>query len=158
VSMRKEIYSRFEAKVALIPFSECHWWTGALAGGGYGSIRDGVMRPAHRVAYELYKGPIPEGLVVMHSCDNPACVNPRHLSVGTQQDNVDDMFRKGRECVDREWTAGERNGRAKLTTQQVLEMRARVAGGEKQRDMMAEYGLSEGLVSMIIRRKRWSHI
>lgn len=76
---------------------ECHLWTGHTAGNGYGSIRteDGP-RYAHRVAWELANGPIPDGLYVLHRCDTPRCVNPAHLFLGTAKDNSDDCWRKGR--------------------------------------------------------------
>lgn len=78
----------------------CWNWTGRLDRDGYGMV-DGVLRKnygqrAHRVSYQIYKGDIPNGLVVLHSCDNPSCCNPDHLSVGTQADNVKDAQMKGR--------------------------------------------------------------
>ena len=71
----------------------CWMWTAGRDGDGYGSYRN---KRAHRVAWQLTRGPIPDGLVVCHSCDNPACVRPDHLFLGTQQDNIQDMLRKGR--------------------------------------------------------------
>lgn len=89
---------RWEANVERVK-SGCWEWTGGKNRGGYGQLRvDGGRNktPAHRFSYELHVGPIPEGMKVCHSCDNPGCVNPDHLWVGTQADNVHDMMAKGR--------------------------------------------------------------
>ena len=86
--------------------SGCWNWTGAIHRNGYGKFgrRDGDRQRtdgAHRVAWEVLIGPIPDGLHVLHKCDNPCCINPEHLFVGTNQDNVDDMMAKGRHGSDR---------------------------------------------------------
>nr|MBA3891683.1 HNH endonuclease [Gemmatimonadaceae bacterium] len=96
----KSIQARFLAKVRM--GASCWIWIGAKNPAGYGQLRIksamGGFRIslAHRLSYELYVGPIPTGLVVMHSCDTPSCVNPAHLSVGTQADNLRDAGTKGR--------------------------------------------------------------
>jgi hypothetical protein len=77
--------------------TDCWEWQGGKQNIGYGMIRDeNKMRTTHRVSYEEHKGPIPKGLCVMHSCDNPICCNPAHLSLGTHKQNMQDMFAKGR--------------------------------------------------------------
>ncbi|MFA8692963.1 HNH endonuclease signature motif containing protein, partial [Escherichia coli] len=77
--------------------NQCEIWQGSKTKGGYGlRYYQGKVQLAHRVSYKLNKGEIPEGLVVMRSCDNPSCVNPEHLSLGTQSDNRKDCLDKGR--------------------------------------------------------------
>ncbi len=92
---------RFLAKINSATLTGCWLWTGHRFSTGYGcfEVTDAGKRKkfgAHRYSYEYFKGPIPPGLVVMHSCDNPPCVNPDHLSLGTHSDNITDMHRKGR--------------------------------------------------------------
>lgn len=88
--------TRFESKFYVTP--GCWIWTGSKNTGGHGQFTVcGKCITAHRVSYELYIGPIPEGMWVLHKCDNPPCQNPDHLFLGTRQDNVDDMVRKGRQ-------------------------------------------------------------
>ena len=96
---RTPIEVRFWAKVDVRGDDDCWEWTGCRKPSGYGQLNLGKGKPrgaAYRLSYEWAKGPIPEGQVVMHSCDNPPCVNPAHLSVGTQRDNALDMVSKGR--------------------------------------------------------------
>jgi hypothetical protein len=132
----------------------CWPWIGSLDTRGYGSIgADGgkpLMR-AHRVTYELTVGPIPPGLFVCHTCDNRACVNPRHLFVATQRENMRDMLRKGR----RHSSAGERHPRVKLSTAQVLAIRA---DQRQTKDIIAAYGISKSTVRGIKRRQTWRHL
>ena len=88
---------RFNNKYIINEQTDCWEWQCATNNIGYGFFRDGdKMRTAHRVSYELFKGPIPKGMVVCHKCDNPKCVNPDHLWLGTMQDNYNDMVSKGR--------------------------------------------------------------
>ena len=95
--IRKELHERFMNKIVINELSGCWEWQAAKNNIGYAFIRDGnKMRTAHRVSYELHKGDIPRGLCVCHSCDNPMCVNPDHLWLGTHKDNLTDMKLKGR--------------------------------------------------------------
>lgn len=122
-------------------------------------------RAAHRIAWELIYGPIPpgndhHGTCVLHRCDNRACVNPDHLRLGTQQDNIADMKRKGRASriirPVKNRARGERSGSAKLTYVQVEEIRERYSGGNvRQKDLATEYGVSQTLISAIVRREIW---
>lgn len=92
------LFEKFMSKVDHCQDTDTCWpWKTSLDTSGYGQMRiNRVMRKANRIAYELFVGPIPNGLCVLHSCDNPACVNPSHLWIGTQQDNGTDKARKGR--------------------------------------------------------------
>src|SRR5690606_6189427 len=93
-------------------------------------VRNGIRRQLSRYIYEECFGAIPEGHVVMHKCDNTKCINPEHLNVGTQSDNVRDMFNKGRYKRRKPWPKGEKSGRAKLTEEQVREIKKRLKNGE----------------------------
>jgi hypothetical protein len=97
---RRALTQRFWAKVKIGAADACWEWQGFRLPKGYGTIgvggRAGGKQLAHRVSYELEYGLIPEGLLVCHSCDNPPCVNPKHLYVGSYADNLTDMHRKGR--------------------------------------------------------------
>ena len=92
------LQERFDAKVSPEPTSGCHLWTGGIFGSGYGAVWDGGRHlGAHRLAWELARGPVPAGLCVLHRCDNPPCVNPSHLFLGTKGDNNRDKISKGRD-------------------------------------------------------------
>lgn len=132
----------------------CWFWKSARRSDGYGAFTvDRRQVSAHRHSYALSKGSIPAGMVVMHSCDQPLCVNPDHLSVGTSAQNAADAARKGRRLP------GSKNHQAKLTEKLVLEMRARYAkGGISQKRIAEEYGVSPALVGFIVTRKLWKHI
>lgn len=137
------------------------WLGGRWKHGGYGYLRHGGKAlTASRVAWELTNGPIPKGLWVLHSCDNPPCCNPGHLFLGDAQSNVDDMLAKRRGGQARAGLKkrGEANGQAKLTEAEVRRLRHEAAGGETQGAIAARYGVSRGLVSMIVNRRYWSHV
>lgn len=140
--------ARFMAKVDKT--DECWLWTGCKRH-GYGLIRTGgQMLGVHRLSYLHHHGEIQEGLVVRHKCKNRHCVNPEHLEVGTQQDNMNDRVRDGTDQY------GEKNHEAKLTDDQVLEIRNRV--NEAQVNLAREFGVSKSLIGSIIRREHWKHI
>ena len=151
-----EYKERFLKKIHFSGPNSCWYWTAAKDRDGYGQFRlNGRMEQAHRVAYQLWVGPIPEGLVVRHKCDNPICVHPTHLELGTQADNVRDRDERGRRAA----THGVENGNSKLTDDDVQDIRARYAeGGVSLRALAKEYGVNFTHVSRIVNRKIWTHI
>lgn len=130
----------------------CLIFTGCLNEHGYGSVKvNGKTKLAHRVAYEKAHGPIPKGLVVMHSCDTPACIEPSHLSVGTQQQNVDDMIKKGRKVV----LKGTSHGRAVLTEDQVKEI---YLSNLSDSVLAKQFAINRSVPWKIRRGQLWAHI
>lgn len=152
------LIERFEARVIRVPFSGCWIWDGPPKGpklrDQYGFFRmNGPQYRSHRASWLLYMGAIPDGLHVLHRCDNPACVNPNHLFLGSNLDNVADRVRKGRTgFVIRK---GEAHPMARLSAPQVSEIRRRYAAGEKGSILAAEFGMSRPAISNIITGKRW---
>lgn len=145
------VIDKFWAKVDRRSDSECWQWGGASDKDGYGQIWDGYagkMKRAHKVAAELHYGPA-HGRVVMHSCDNPACCNPAHLSYGTSADNVADKVSKQRHAK------GERQGSSKLTESQVAAIRDRAAEG--YRKLCDEFQLAPSTVYRIWNGQAWQH-
>ena len=145
----------------------CWLWTAYRLPGGYGQFSIGnTLQRAHRVAWELTHGPIPAGMHCLHRCDNPSCVNPAHLFLGTQKDNVRDMRTKKRHDWsglhlgrERLYPMGEGCSWHRLTADEVLEIRVRyAAGGISTRALAADYGVSGHHVWAIVSRKVWRHI
>lgn len=137
---------------------ECWNWLAGCFSFGHGQFRiggiGGTNAHAHRISYILTYGSIPDNLHVLHKCDNPKCVNPNHLFLGTNQDNVADMVRKGRQARQK----GELCCTAKLKEADVLAIRRLYKSGVSQRAIAKEYGVGQQLVSLIVSKKRWSHI
>lgn len=153
---RKTFAARFWEKVDRRDPDDCWEWTAAVNEHGYGVMRPEGRRTgpgikAHRVSLML-AGVDVDGLVVRHSCDNPPCVNPAHLSTGTKADNSADMVARGRS------PRGSRSGASKLTERQVVEIRARQAAGELHRVLAAEYGVSRVTITNIVTGKTWRHV
>lgn len=135
----------------------CWWWLGAKGKQDYGNwYAQGKYLRAHRAAYEIVYGEIPDGAVVCHTCDNPSCVNPRHLVLGTQKQNLNDMTRKGRRS--KKGAKGEANAKAKLTEHQVRAIRAEYAAGIKPRELKAKYPIKDSALWGILSGKTWQHI
>ncbi len=139
---------------------DCWLWTANKTKFGYGKLkinkRTLVM---HRYSYELHIGKIPEGLLVLHKCDVPACVNPDHLFVGTSADNVADRIRKGRSNNPGRNMHGELNPCSVLTNEKVIEIR-RIASNRQctLRAIGEQFGVSVPCISHIITRRTWKHI
>lgn len=146
--------NRFWARVNKNP-NGCWLWTGPIfADNRYGQISvNGSPARAHRVSWVIHHGPIPDGLLVLHRCDCRICVRPDHLWLGTHRDNVDDMVLKGRSL------RGERNHNAKITSDQVLEIRSLYhTGNFSQCELAARFGIRQPQVSAIILLRSWSHL
>lgn len=150
-----ETVLRFVSHVRVSAGSNCVEWVGAIIKGGYGAMYvNGRQRPVHRIAYAIRNGELPSGALVRHACDNRSCVNPDHLLLGRDSDNVRDMVeRRGPNIV-----RGERQGRAKLTDADVIEIRRRRAFGEKTRDIANAFGISNPNVTRICLRHNWKHV
>lgn len=129
------------------------WRAGKTAGKRYGVFKlRGKARRSHRLSYEWTYREIPSGFSVCHRCDNPLCVNPAHLWVGTQNDNVQDMISKGRY----RGVTGEMNPRSKLTRQDVNDIRNARSKGVILKTLAAEYGVSVSAISTAARGVNWS--
>jgi hypothetical protein len=148
---------RFHEKVHREPMTGCWLWGGALTPKGYGQIRgDGPLHKrlgAHAVSWELHVGPIAPGLFVCHKCDVRWCVNPEHLFVGTVQDNVDDMWTKGRARP----VFGEAASQAAFTDDDVRGIVARRLRGDAVRDIAEDAGVTIGTVYHILSGRTWRH-
>jgi hypothetical protein len=156
MTVKTTVAERFWAKVDRRGPDECWPWLGSKITSGYGNIRYGYRTHiATHVVLELVLGlTVPKGMRVCHSCDNPECVNPAHLWIGTDRDNVRDSWAKGRGRVAD--NRGERNGQAKLTESQVREIRQMYADGKmSQRAIARLYGVGQDAISKIVRRKGW---
>lgn len=130
----------------------CVFFIGAKNKGGYGTIHfNGRPKLAHRAAYELKNGPVPKGKFVCHSCDNPWCINPDHLFVGTAKDNTLDCIRKGRRRT--RAPKGESHYKSKLTLAAVSEIRT---GALRGTDYARKFGVSSAAVSMVKKGRTWN--
>lgn len=138
----------------------CWPWTGSRLGNGYGQISKGQRRctTTSRAAYELTYGPIPEGMYVCHTCDNPPCCNPAHLWLGTARANAHDMVDKGRSTKGRPVNQGAAHGGASLTDDDVAELRQLFARGAKAHRLAARFGISRQHVYKVANGESWGHV
>lgn len=158
---REHLSVRLWRRVEFDCVGGCWLWSGVTNGIGYGMLTDrtpdnpGRKVLAHRLSWEIAKGPIPPGLCVLHRCDTPQCVNPDHLFLGTHKTNSDDKIAKGRF---RHWRpVGEANPRAKLDARRVREMRC-LARSLPRRAIAQRFGLSLAATAKAITRKTWAHV
>jgi hypothetical protein len=142
---------RFEKRIEKT--DTCWLWTGYRDRDGYGNFQlNGSPRQAHRISYHIYRGRIPEGMLVCHTCDNPSCVNPAHLFLGTPKNNMEDKVTKGR--MRGNWEKGAAFG-TKLTPEEVLFIREDT---RKTREIADDYGVTTHLIRLIKRKKIWTHL
>jgi hypothetical protein len=138
--------------------SGCIEWQGSKFVRGYGrSFMNGRQCTASRVSYSMFVGPIPEGLHILHSCDNPPCVNPTHLRAGTSKENMQERERKGR----RKAPKGEGHSMAKLTEDDVRAIRGNHDPKSPERNSRAlakQYGVDYSMIRLIINNKNWKHV
>lgn len=135
------------------PSSECWIWTSTCDEPGYGILGFGKRNVfAHRISYEIFVGPIPDGLITRHTCDNPPCVNPAHLLLGTDADNSDDKVSRKRHAH------GVAHSHAKLDDDAIREIRTLRAAGRMYKDIAPIYGVHPGTIGGIVRGERWKHV
>ncbi len=145
---QRQLEDSFFARIGHITKAGCYLWLGKTDRAGYGKLG---LHLAHRISYEFLIGAIPERSHVLHHCDNPPCVNPAHLFLGTNIDNTKDKVAKNRQA------RGAMFNR-KLTDAIVLDIRERCRSGESQNSVARSLGVGQGFISRIINRKAWAHL
>lgn len=160
--------ARFWNKVQIATDADCWEWTAYRGNGGpgknYGKLGiEGRIHFAHRIAWELTYGPIPDGSRVLHRCDNPPCCNPAHLFLGTLSDNMQDMWDKQRHGPRRPPqlkipSRGESHHLSKLTAASVLTIRQRAAEGIYLQTLADEYGVTKQAIWHVVQRRTWKHV
>ena len=134
---------------------QCWDWLAYRNPGGYGMFwYKKRLQLAHRVSWQIHKGSIPKGLCVLHVCDNPSCVNPEHLWLGTRIDNNNDKVRKGRA----QHMFGEENGRARFTKEQVLELRQLWHAGATLSELAGRFARPAASIHHAVSGYTWSHL
>jgi HNH endonuclease len=168
----------FDTRLSIPDARGCRIWQGFRNPAGYGrtTVARGVSKLAHRLAWELAKGPIPEGICVCHKCDVPACCEVSHLFLGTHADNSTDRVSKGRQSRGAPHAAtlpsreehsakmrkvaarGESQWMARLTERDIVSIREMLRAGEYQKDICRKFGVSQSIISEIKNRKIWAHV
>ena len=145
--------SRFWLKVDIGSDDDCWEWLACKNPKGYGQFQyEKSIQQAHRVSYMINIGKIPDGLFVLHNCDNPSCVNPNHLFLGTNQDNVQDKVNKNRVHHPK----GELNGRSKLTKKDIRTIRKLYASGNYFQYQLGEmFGVTQPTIGSIVNNQTW---
>lgn len=155
----EKVYQTIRGHISQVPTETgCLEWLGYCDKDGYGLksfYLDGRYKTfrSHRLAYQSIHGDIPEGLVVRHTCDNPSCCNPDHLTIGTHRENIQDKLDRGRAAGGR--NTGAKNPNSKLTEQHVREIRS---SAESNKRLAAQYGVSNVLIGLVKRNLIWRHV
>jgi len=150
---RTSIRERFTDKYEAGDPDDCWEWQGQRNDQGYGLFSiEGRQNRAHRIAWQLHNSATPGLLFVCHHCDNPACVNPDHLFLGTVADNTQDMYDKGRGM------AGEKHYFAKLKTKDIPEIRYRHEEGERSVDIAKVFGVARTTINDVVSGRTWKHV
>ncbi len=144
---QRQFEDSFFSRIGKITENGCLLWGGNTDDNGYGRLGETL---AHRISYELLNGPI-GGLHVLHRCDNPTCINPAHLFLGTNLDNINDKISKRRQAK------GEMFNR-KLTESQIKAIRLRQLSGESQAALASEFGVQHSHINRIVNRRSWKHV
>lgn len=141
---------RFWAKVERRSNDECWEWTAAKKPSGYGHLKiQGRTERAHRISWTLHLGPIPGGMLVLHTCDTPSCVNPRHLYLGKDKENVRDMHGRGR-------NPKQFPGRGRMTEADVAAARSRYAAGDPISHIAKDLGMSCTAIRECVTGRTWT--
>ena len=152
--MKKTPTERLYEKTRRDQSTGCLEFQGYRIKKGYGYIgtENGKTTTTHRLAWQIAHGPIPEGMFVLHKCDNPPCCNPDHLFLGTNKDNMDDRSNKQRQA------RGSRMGSSKLVESDIPVIRKRLSAGETHRSIAKSYGVSSPIITYINTGRTWKHI
>ena len=148
------IQNKFLSRVNISISTGCWEWVAGKCKKGYGTFwANGRTNKAHRFSYTIFNKEIPKGLFVLHKCDNPSCVNPEHLFTGTNQDNMDDMVRKGRSY------RGSKRSSTRLTEDNVKVIRDMIRTTSKTcREIGLIFGVSKSVIKNISSRQTWRHV